>query len=249
MTTKERYSLKQSRMLKGEILPVAERLNRFLFFLLHTVVVTVHRLNIRTSICIFTPLNRFNPVSAGLTDFNSGFCDSKRHFDKIFMSGVPTSVPKSTPVKGRPLYFDPYDMQLKEVKERFKEIEAERAAKLEAKKYQDALYIIPKAEYFPTTEFAKIVNSTDEAPAELNSTNQNIDWSAFESGYKAALKAARKGDTTALQNFYMKTTAELAADVSVADNNGRPPSALGSPGRMSSTHSRHSSRVSSPGRN
>lgn len=199
---------------------------------------------------------RFNPVSAGLTDFNSGFCDSKRYFDKIFMSGVPTSVPKSTPVKGRPLYFDPYDNQLREVKDRFKEMEVEREAKLQAKKYQEALYQIPKAEYFPTTELAKIVNSmdgsqqTDQASyAELNATTQDIDWSAFEVGYKAALKAARKGDTSALQNFYMKTAADLIAEVPIADNNGRPPSPIGSPGRISSTHSRHSSRLGSPGRN
>jgi hypothetical protein len=146
------------------------------------------------------------------------------------------------------LYFDPYDAQLKEVKGRFKEMEIEREAKLQAKKYQEALYQIPEAEYFPTTEFAKVVSSMDESQqmehssAELNASNQNIDWPAFEVGYKTALKAARKGDTSALQNFYMKTAADLIAEVPV---NGRPPSPIGSPGKMSG----QSSRLGSPGRN
>ena len=179
-------------------------------------------------------------------DFDSGFCDSKRFYDKKAMAGEILTAPKSTPIKGRPLYFDPYDIQLKEVKMRFKELKMEKEAKLEAMKYQDALYRIPEANYFPTTELAKI-GATEGGSGDGEGEGgeaEDIDWTLLERGYRAAMKAARKGDTKALHNFNMKMAADIVASVPIADSNGRPPSPIGRSGSPNS--GRISSRKSTP---
>ena len=108
----------------------------------------------------------------------------------------------------------------------FNAIEKIKHKKKKVKEYSDSLYSIPNVNYFPTTELAKIKSpkrNTNIDANDDNNTNNNEDAYTYnneeednrieelknmEIGFKEALKAARKGDTTALYNFNMKSALE-----------------------------------------
>jgi hypothetical protein len=79
------------------------------------------------------------------------FCPEKQELDKVERSGQAVPVPKSVPVKGRPLYSDPWDIQMQQIKALRRMDEEAKQQEQEAHLFQEKLRTIPRVSYFPTT--------------------------------------------------------------------------------------------------
>lgn len=117
--------------------------------------------------------------------------------------GQPLPVPKSTPLKGHELFYDPWDVQVQQVKILRAEEERRRAEKIAAWEYQQALKTIPKVEYYPTTrlkemeEKGKALNPNDEdyvSDTRVKLLEEYPGWQETENELKATLQQAKRGD-------------------------------------------------------
>lgn len=79
------------------------------------------------------------------------FCPEKQELDKVERSGQAVPVPKSVPVKGRPLYSDPWDIQMQQIKALRRMDEEAKRQEQEAQLFQEKLRTIPRVAYYPTT--------------------------------------------------------------------------------------------------
>lgn len=98
------------------------------------------------------------------------FCPEKQELDKIQRSGQSISAPKSVPVKGRPLYSDPWDIQMQQVKVLRKLEQEDKQEKIAAKEFQEKLRTIPKVNYYPTTVL-KQMQAQQESFSHFNMEN------------------------------------------------------------------------------
>jgi hypothetical protein len=98
---------------------------------------------------------RFSSLSVAENQTNP-FCTEKQQLDIVQRSGVLPPVPKSIPVKGQPLYYDPWDTNVKEIKRYFNAHEKEKNNQFKAKLYQNALKDIPDVNYYPTTKLKEM---------------------------------------------------------------------------------------------
>lgn len=98
-------------------------------------------------------LHRFESLSVAENAFHP-FCTEKQTMDKMERSGIVLEVPKSKPVKGQKLYFDPLDTHLEMLKAEYKQHEAKKRYNRKVKDYKNALKTIPKVDYYPTTVLA-----------------------------------------------------------------------------------------------
>lgn len=93
------------------------------------------------------------------------FCLDRQELDKKELGGEVTQVPKSIPVKGQPLYYDPWDYHVMEVR-KLKEVkEKEEAERIAAKTYQLSLHDIPLVDYYATTKLREFRQSTASSQA------------------------------------------------------------------------------------
>eukprot|EP01038_Epipyxis_sp_PR26KG_P005146 gene5146-7166_t len=162
-------------------------------------------------------LTRYNSMAAMTEKKPHIFCSEKYATDKIIRAAE-QSKPKSNmnmPADSDAPY-DPWDQQLHEVKLSYKAVQNNRAKKLLAKEYQDSIATLPDISYFPTTLHAQNkhkqnLNATSHSsPIAYEHENEEGDvlyvddtGAHLEEKYKAALLAARGGDTEALFNFTM----------------------------------------------
>lgn len=79
------------------------------------------------------------------------FCPEKQELDKVERSGQAIPVPKSVPVRGRPLYSDPWDIQMQQIKMLRRMDEEAKQQEQEAHLFQEKLRTIPRVSYYPTT--------------------------------------------------------------------------------------------------
>ncbi len=109
------------------------------------------------------------------------FCPEKQELDKLQRSGQPMAAPKSVPVKGRPLYSDPWDIQMQQIKVLRKLEEEDKQEKIAAKEFQEKLRTIPKVNYYPTTVL-KQMQAQQESFS--NSNRDNVPSSSSSSPEK-----------------------------------------------------------------
>lgn len=107
------------------------------------------------------------------------FCPEKQELDKVERSGQPVPVPKSIPVKGRPLYSDPWDIQVQQIKMMRKLDEEEKKEKYVAKAFQEKLRTIPKVKYYPTSALKQFHNQQLPQPSTTSTFphSQSLDQS------------------------------------------------------------------------
>jgi len=139
------------------------------------------------------------------------FCLEKQVNDKLALQGVlPLPSKTGSPIKGQKLYYDPLNTQLHTVKINRQRLEADRLELQRAKKYQEDLDTIPLIDYHPTTELAKMKTKA-KGGNEPNATaidvtdDEKFEFEDLESKTKAAMKFARRGDTSSLYDYFMKS--------------------------------------------
>lgn len=84
------------------------------------------------------------------------FCPEKQELDKAQWGGQVLPVPKPVPLKGRPLYTDPWDIQVQQIKMLRKMDEEIKEEQRAEKQFQENLRVIPKVNYYPTTILKKM---------------------------------------------------------------------------------------------
>ena len=94
-------------------------------------------------------------------------CTEKQLTDQRVLRGEVLKPPKSTPIKGKPLFVDPTFARIVELEYLRKLREKDREVKRKADKYQEMLWTIPQADYYPTPALAEIRSHS--------STRQQID--------------------------------------------------------------------------
>ena len=94
-------------------------------------------------------------------------CTEKQLTDQRVLRGEVLKPPKSTPIKGKPLFVDPTFARIVELEYLRKLREKDREVKRKADKYQEILWTIPQADYYPTSALAEIRSHS--------STRQQID--------------------------------------------------------------------------
>ena len=201
------------------------------------------------------------------------FCTEKQETDKLLMSGAEHKVPKPTPLRGQPLYFDPNDVQLQLVKRHRRADLQQAARRQQAQQYQEMLRTIPAVEYFPTTRLAKMqlqqqqrssasatglgnsvslsggggggggdrdgagdgTSEYDSSALRVNSGSSLLaetqgEWQNVERDMKAAMRAAKAGNSRALYEFNMRRRQLSPVNVS----NGNDSIISNSPGAANS---------------
>jgi hypothetical protein len=103
----------------------------------------------------YSRFSRFSSLSVAENQ-TTPFCTEKQQLDIVQRSGVLPPVPKSIPVKGQPLYYDPWDTNVREIKRYFKVHEKEKENQFKAKLYQNSLKDIPDVNYYPTTKLKEM---------------------------------------------------------------------------------------------
>lgn len=83
-------------------------------------------------------------------------CTEKQLTDQRVLRGEVLKPPKSTPIKGKPLFVDPTFARIVELEYLRKLRERDREVKRKADKYQEMLWTIPQADYYPTSALAEI---------------------------------------------------------------------------------------------
>lgn len=116
-------------------------------------------INVKQEMPLGKLLHRFNSLTFAENQFHP-FCTDKQELDKLERSGIVPEVPKSVPVKGQPLYYDPWDVYVKEIKKHHKTLTRAQAAARKVKSFQDKLDNIPKVKYFPTTRLREMLGTT-----------------------------------------------------------------------------------------
>lgn len=128
--------------------------------------------------------------------------------------GIPLPVPKSTPLKGHELFYDPWDTQVQQVKILRAEEEKRREEKIAAWEYQQILKTIPKVEYYPTTrlkemeEMGKVLNPNDEdyvSDTRVKLLEEYPGWQETENELKATLQQAKRGDRQVMFEKHLRS--------------------------------------------
>lgn len=162
---------------------------------------------------------RFGPISAAVTQ-PPFFCSEKYELDKLLTVGDTKAIRETMsnvkkPVKGQALYFDPWDDPLKSVIADRKRLEKQKEDYFEARRYQDSLKTIPKIQYHPTSELNKMKSLSTMSGSQLTADNySNYDGvDDLEGQQKKAFRAARKGDTNVLYDYFMKSETNVPEDL------------------------------------
>lgn len=129
-------------------------------------------INMKSDVPLSKLLHRFSHYAIAENQLHP-FCTEKQQLDIQERSGQLAKVPPSVPVKGQPLYYDPWDVHVAEINRYHKEMEKQKNEKLRAKEYQDILKTIPKVNYYPTSklkeiQFQKQLNKIDRALAKID---------------------------------------------------------------------------------
>jgi hypothetical protein len=148
------------------------------------------------------------------------FCLEKQQTDKIIMSGVEHKVPKSVPLKGQDLFYDPNNVALGVIQHHRKLALKAEKAKWDAMAYQDTLKVIPQVNYYPTTRLAEIKGggSVTESLGSFGRRGKYSEsevlegqWENTESYMRMAMRAAKMGDTQALFDVNMRSHMGMGA--------------------------------------
>jgi hypothetical protein len=181
-------------------------------------------------------LHRFSKKTVAENQMHP-FCTERQQLDMDERSGVPTKVPKSKPVKGQPLYYDPWDAHVKLVNDEFRQRETARLKELEHIDAKRMMYKVPDVKYFPTTRLKELrsvssssslqkgMDTEDMSEADFGSdgfdehstsTMSRIQeeypfWEDVESEWKKSFEAAKEGDLQALYDYSVgRNTADRA---------------------------------------
>jgi len=129
--------------------------------------------------------------------------------------------PKSTPIKGKPLFVDPTFARIVELEYLRKLREKDREVKRKADKYQELLWTIPQADYYPTSALAEIRshNSTKQMEGD-DDTNTFFDSSTMQSN-DYTLDSLEEVSALTNQNSSVNRTARSVNtyDSSILDEN------------------------------
>jgi hypothetical protein len=112
-------------------------------------------------------MKRFNERVIAENQITS-FCSEKQVLDKLTLQGgtlPPTN--KSIPLKGQPIYKDPWNQELEYVKQQYALNEEAKQIERKAWEYQEALKTIPQVDYYPTT----ILREMKKKSNSMNSSN------------------------------------------------------------------------------
>lgn len=165
-------------------------------------------------------------------------CQERQLDDLVEMAGGKIVAAKSVPVRGQPLYFDPLDNQLIDVKRHREKLVRQREARLREKEYKEAVKTIPHVTYHAIQDVTSRLARADSFQSSLaqpsthsskgfgsrysNSSfrtavsEQDLDAVVSEGldmdGLAKAKKAAARGDTEALHKYFMDV--ERAVSVS-----------------------------------
>lgn len=157
------------------------------------------------------------------------FCAEKQEIDKWerSQSGQPMPFPKPTPVAGRPLYFDPWNTQLKHLKTLRVQDEAVRAEKIAAWEYQQQLRTIPRVDYYPTTVL-KQMRATQQ---QQRQQAQESGSSGVSSGDLLAITHEGETEFASTENHDNDAIIEMVHNAATSSSQKRGRSAVGSRGR------------------
>lgn len=103
------------------------------------------------------------------------FCQNKQALDKNEQSGVATKVPKSKPVKGQSLFYDPWDVEMQIIEEHFQKQQIVKQLKYDEEAYHARVEEIPIVPYYPTTHLKQIREGKELDLEELRSIPMVID--------------------------------------------------------------------------
>jgi len=91
-------------------------------------------------------------------------CTEKQLTDQRVLRGEVLKPPKSTPIKGKPIFVDPTFARIVELEYLRKLREKDREVKRKADKYQEMLWTILQADYYPTSALAEIRSHSSTRP-------------------------------------------------------------------------------------
>jgi len=131
------------------------------------------------------------------------WCEKKQEIDKLIRQGVTVEPSKPSPVKGQILYYDPLDVQLRELQRLRDDDVAKYEAAMKEKEFQESLHSIPQVNYFPVNKLKKLVNKTKVDIDNYEKINLDSDpyyWNKKE--LTNAIDKARSGDALALYKYY-----------------------------------------------